>query len=351
MAEYRVELEHYCGPLDLLMFLVKRDEIDLNDIPIARLTDQYLHWLDGLKRIDINVAGEFLVMAATLLEIKSRMIVPESGDEEEKEQPTSEKEGLSPRDPRYELVQQLLEYRRIKQVSQALEARLMEWERRFASRPIPIAGQGEDDEDSETSVPIDLDEVNLFDLCRAFAKILSTIGDGPSGHEVIDDDTPTALHQADLVDQLERRGTLRFREVMQGRQRTEMVGLFVAMLELVRRRMIRFEEDGDDFVMHMRPEEDRVIQDQNVEDRWVDPATGTIQYDWPSERERLRAERRAKLRQTYAGKKAEALKQAESEREPDDEQADSGGFDDGDDEPDVDLMDDAEADEDRQDQR
>lgn len=304
MPEYRVELETYCGPLDLLLYLVKRDEIDLNDIPISRLTDQYLRWLEGLQRIDINVAGEFLVMAATLLEIKSKMIVPESVDEDESEADQGDA-GLSPRDPRYELVQQLLEYRRIKQVSRALEQRLADWERRFANRPAAHPLERRDTEsDEDAPVPIDLDEVNLFDLCEAFSRILATIGDRPRGHEVIDDDTPIALYQEDLLDQIQRDQSISFHRTMEGRSRMDMVGLFIAMLELVRNRKVRLEVEGSDIRLFLRPEADQVIPEQSAEDRWKDPETGRIEYEWPSEQERLRAERRAKLRETYARKKA-----------------------------------------------
>jgi chromatin segregation and condensation protein Rec8/ScpA/Scc1 (kleisin family) len=112
MQDYRVELDVYHGPLDLLLYLIKRDEIDINDIPIAPITEQYLAYLQTIKRLDINLAGEFLVMAATLMEIKSAMMMPrEAGEEGEETDLTAAED---PTDPRYELIQQLLAYKRFK---------------------------------------------------------------------------------------------------------------------------------------------------------------------------------------------------------------------------------------------
>src|SRR5215475_9253469 len=106
--EYKVQLEMYSGPLELLLYLIRRDEVDIKNIPIARITEQYLKHVDVIRRIDINLAGEFLVMAATLMEIKSRMLIPQQkaeGTEESGSGPTSVEELA---DPRYELVKQLL---------------------------------------------------------------------------------------------------------------------------------------------------------------------------------------------------------------------------------------------------
>src|SRR5262245_18002808 len=122
--EYRVELDVYNGPLDLLLYLIKRDELDIYDIPIARITESYMKYVEMLKSmsqdggLDINVAGDFLVMAATLMEIKSAMLLP-------KQQPTDASGQSSAvqdlTDPRYELVQQLLEYKRFKDTAALLE--------------------------------------------------------------------------------------------------------------------------------------------------------------------------------------------------------------------------------------
>ena len=121
--EYRVELDVYNGPLDLLLYLIKRDELDIYDIPLARITDSYMQYVNMLKDLskdqglDINVAGDFLVMAATLMEIKSAMLLPKAPAGENGE--NSAVAELS--DPRYELVQKLLEYKRFKDAAMALQ--------------------------------------------------------------------------------------------------------------------------------------------------------------------------------------------------------------------------------------
>src|SRR5882672_3490287 len=123
MADYRVQTEIYNGPMDLLLYLIRRDEIEICDIPISRITEQYLQYVQTLKQIDPNVAGEFLVMAAVLMEIKSRMLLPRPP------QVQGEEDDLA--DPRLELVRQLLEYKRFKDASlelgAAAQAAAMRW--------------------------------------------------------------------------------------------------------------------------------------------------------------------------------------------------------------------------------
>src|ERR1700733_7431381 len=115
--DYRVELDVFNGPLDLLLYLIKRDELDIYDIPIARITDSYMHYVSMLKELksesgfDINIAGDFLVMAATLMELKSATLLPKVAPVNESGEPTAAQELA---DPRYELVQKLLEYKRFK---------------------------------------------------------------------------------------------------------------------------------------------------------------------------------------------------------------------------------------------
>jgi segregation and condensation protein A len=204
LEDYRVELDAYNGPLDLLLYLVKRHEIDLNDIPIAQLAEQYVGHLKLLKDFDVDLAGEFLVMAATLLEIKSAMLVPraESDPAEQAASATAE----NPLDPRYELVQQLLAYKRFKDAANGLESRRQDWEARFARAGQSAAPRkslaefealGEDE--SAGPVEIDLEDVHVLDLCAAFARILDSIGQNKS-HQITYDDTPIALHAEDIAD-------------------------------------------------------------------------------------------------------------------------------------------------------
>ena len=123
---YRVDLDIYNGPLDLLLYLIRREELQIADIPIVRITEQYMAYLDLLQAMDINIAGEFLVMAATLMEVKSRMLLPRP----ELEVEDDEQEGQE--DPRLELVRQLLEYKRFREAARDLELLGTEQSRRFA---------------------------------------------------------------------------------------------------------------------------------------------------------------------------------------------------------------------------
>jgi segregation and condensation protein A len=250
--DYRVTLEAFEGPLDLLLFLVRRAEVDLKDIPIAEITDQYLDVLHHTRRddVDIEQAGEFLVMAASLVEIKSRSLSPpEQGDGDE---------GVeldAGGDPRDELIRQLLAYQRIRAAGDVLEARKIEFARRYPTAvgfdraAFPAASEG-----------LELEDVHLMDLSDAYERIASAIDFARLGDHVIElDDTPIALYEQDLIDQLGRRAgrSLTLQDAFAGRQPVQRVGMFLAVLELVRRFQVRFEQDGDGPVeLVLRPEED-----------------------------------------------------------------------------------------------
>jgi segregation and condensation protein A len=248
-VDYRVHLDVYDGPLDLLLYLIRRDELDIHDIPIARITDSYLTYVHALKQqasLDINTAGEFVVMAATLMEIKSAMLLPRHDPEKDGANPDSVSGGGSGggsaaaelTDPRADLVRQLLEYKRFKDTARLLERRGDDHAQRFARTPV-WAGESADE-----PPPLDLEEVQIWDLLSAFSKLMSEIGgDGlrkRSGqHEVVDDDTPLDLHAADIEDRLKREKKLTLRDLLVGRaSRSEMVGVFLALLELVRQRRL-----------------------------------------------------------------------------------------------------------------
>ena len=174
MQNYRVELDSFFGPLDLLLYLVRRHEIDLHDIPIAKLTEQYLAYLQKLKQINFDVVGEFLVMAATLLEIKSQMLLPLTGNHGEDEAASTE-----PLDPRYELVQQLLQYKQFKDAAMALEQRHAQWIARFARRPSWTEATTDESgqQDPTTTAPdFELEDLHLLDLAQAFTRILESVG-------------------------------------------------------------------------------------------------------------------------------------------------------------------------------
>ena len=258
LVEYRVELDVYNGPLDLLLYLIKRDELDIYDIPIARITDSYLVFVNMMREmrdreeLDINVAGEFLVMAATLMEIKSSMLLPKSEPAQRQEGPTAAQELA---DPRLELVQQLLEYKRLKDSATLLEHRQHEHESRFPRVPVRM------DSSNDEPPPVDLDEVQIWDLLSAFDRLMKEVGTRkPRYHEVLYDDTPIDLHAADIEDRLKRDAKLTLRQLIVGRKsRSEMIGVFLALLELIREKKILVEQNAaeDELEIVPAPEEHR----------------------------------------------------------------------------------------------
>lgn len=331
LDDYRVNLDCYSGPLDLLLYLVKRHEIDIYDLPMKDLTEQYLKHLKVIEEFNVDNAGEFLVMAATLLEVKSMMIMPAGEEGEQGEH--SEDEGISESDPRYGLVQQLLAYKRFKDASRELDDRRAQWEKRFPAMPTRLTKadrkqlQGDDAQDAQP-VEIDLEDVNVLDLCEAFAKILESIGRNTGVHGVTYDDTPIALHAEDIYDRLQRDGSMSLQKMFEGRKtKSEMIGLFMATLELVREHRVRVIQDkvNAEIKLEIRPEADALQgTDDSGQRDWKNLETGEVEYEWPSEADRKRAERRAKLRATFAKKKQLAEMQDEDldDELDDDESAD-----------------------------
>ena len=241
--DYRVELDVYNGPLELLLYLIRRDELDIYDIPIARITDSYMAYVHQLKDLhkeqglDINVAGEFLVMAATLMEIKSAMLLPKAPAAAGGENSAAAELA----DPRYELVQKLLEYKKFKDTAMMLEQKQREHEQRFPRHPV-MPGSAADE-----PPPVDLDEVQVWDLLSAFTRLMAEIGTRPRNvHEVTYDDTPIDLHAADIEDRLKREGKLTLRGLLIGRRnKSEMIGVFLALLELIRQKKIVVRQEPD----------------------------------------------------------------------------------------------------------
>lgn len=242
--DYTVRLESFEGPLDLLLHLILRAELDVTGIAVARITDQYLAFLERIEEIDVEKAGEFLVLAATLLEIKSRHVSPkpESGAQDD----TPSDDPLSGDDLAADLVRQLLEYKAYRDAGDALESRRDDWLKRYPAGRAAADRQALVDAVRDQS-DADLDDLEIYDLVEAFSRILATVQlDRVGEHTVTDDDTPIELHAADIIDQLETiadaapdaAGTS-LRTIFEGRSRAEMVGLFLALLELTRQHRIR----------------------------------------------------------------------------------------------------------------
>jgi len=259
MVEYRIDLEAYGGPMDLLLYLVRKNEIDVYDIPIADVLDQYLDHLKLLRDLDVDGVGEFLVMASTLMEIKSRMLLPHPEEEEEEEE----------EDPRADLVRQLLEYKRFKDVSEELGDRRREQGMRYPRGSSgAVATDGEDDDEPVFS----LGEIGLWDLCAAYSRLLQEI-EINTAREVVYDETPLEEHMDAILDGLHRREEVSFRGLFPARaDRGVLVGLFVALLELIRlRKICVFQgEDFGEIRVRLRDGEDAPREDAR---RKAPPAT------------------------------------------------------------------------------
>ncbi len=231
MPDYRVQLDAYSGPLDLLLYLIRRDEIDIYDIPISRVLEQYIEYIRVMEMIDPDLVGDFLVMAATLMEIKSRLMLP-------KPPPEVDDSDLSGLDPRSDLVRQLLQYKLYRDAAGVLSQRADIQSRRFNR---PRVGLPADEAE------VDIEDVQIWDLLAAFNKLLAAVGKQKVTHDVVYDDTPITLHAADILDRLERDGpAMPFERIFEGRTRGEMIGLFLALLELIRQDRIRVEQ-GEQF--------------------------------------------------------------------------------------------------------
>lgn len=231
--DYQVNLDAFCGPMDLLLYLIRRAEVDVHDIPIALITKQYLELLNKIENIDVEAAGEFLIMAAMLIEIKSRTLIPPDPDAVDETG-----DGLSATtgdaiDPRHELVKQLLSYQRYRIASEALQDRRNEFMHRFPARAFHQDFPFEESELNE----IELEDVHIFDLHDAYEHIAASINFAMIGdHTVEIDDTPIALYQEDLLDRLGRseKTQMTLQESFEGQLPKQRVGLFLAMLELTR---------------------------------------------------------------------------------------------------------------------
>jgi len=243
--DYRVQLASFEGPLDLLLYLVRRHEVDINDIPIHTLTEQYLDFLKQLDAIDVDLAGEFLVMAATLIEIKSRTIAPRivaGGDHGDATGAVDPRDEFDPLDPRAELVRQLIEYQKYRAAAEDLDRLRREMSGRAEASGAAMPGL-----ESTDDPPIDVEDAHVLDLLKAYERIVAAVDFSRLGeHRIEYDDTPISLYEADLVDQLgrlpERRTTLV--ELFRGRRRSEMIGLFLALLELVRNQRVKVDQPG-----------------------------------------------------------------------------------------------------------
>jgi len=244
LADYRVNLDIFAGPLDLLLYLVRREEVDIYDIPIAKITDQYIHYIEMLKSLDIDLAGDFLVMASTLMQIKSAMLLP-------KAEPDSALGGQANdlADPRAELIRQLLEYKKFKDAANLLGAAADETTKRFP-RPGSIVEQLKPTDEPQ----IDIEQLSIWNLLEAFDSIIEATGGTRLDISHIKDDTPIDLYQIEILHRLQTEGPMSFERIFESRtSRIVMIGLFLALLELIREKLVGAEQQGTSTSIYLRP--------------------------------------------------------------------------------------------------
>ena len=223
---FRVQLDDFRGPLDLLLFLVRKHEIDVGNIPIALITEQYIAHLEVLQQLNVDDVGDFLELASTLIEIKSQLVLPRGGEETEEWD-----------DPRQELVARLLEYKKYKDAASMLEERSRDWQQHYprlasdvAPRPIDPAGQ-----------PIR--EAELWDLVSAMGRVLRE-SQAVQPQAIVYDDTPIQVYMQRIHRQLAAARRVAFSAMFQpGMHKSAIVGVFLAVLELVRHHSVRAEQD------------------------------------------------------------------------------------------------------------
>jgi segregation and condensation protein A len=236
--DYNVDLPVFRGPLDLLLYLVKRNEVDICDIPIARVAEQFHAYLNVIQQIDVEWAGDFLVMAATLMEIKSRMLLPRA------EAAAAEEE-----DPRLELVKQLLEYKKFKDAAALLEAQAERQQARLPRRPVEVPA-------APDPARQPLQRVELWDLVSAFGRLMrETAALQPK--QIVMDETPLHVHMERILQLLAERAPVTFTELFTPpHTRGRLLGLFLATLELIKGKRVVVEQPepfGELFV-HPAPE-------------------------------------------------------------------------------------------------
>ncbi|MFZ9936783.1 MAG: segregation and condensation protein A [Luteolibacter sp.] len=218
-ADYKVRLEIFEGPLDLLLYLIKKDEVDIHSISIERITRQYLDYINTFKLLNIDLASEFIVMAANLMYLKSRTLLPRT------EQPPEE--DAEEDDPRWELIRQLIEYKKFKDAAGFLALREMEQEGRFAHQP--------DSAEKPEQEPPRLAEVSIFDLIRAFQNVLKRFEESHELGDIVDDRFTVSDKIDLLMDQFRPGESRRFDSLFEtATTKAEVIVTFLALLELMK---------------------------------------------------------------------------------------------------------------------
>lgn len=232
-STYRVTLNFFSGPLDLLLYLVRRDEYSTREISLARITGQFLEFLTVLQVIDLELASEFVVVASTLLEMKSRDVLPAENEEDAEPDDVPLNDG-----PASGLIKKLLEYRRIREAAQALENQAIEWQERYPrlSDERPVV--------EKTPSADRIKEVELWDLVSALGRVLKKDEVQTEGR-ILYDDTPIEVYVEQIGARVRSEGEVFFTKLFdQETIRSRIVGMFLAILELLRHHGYRAIQEG-----------------------------------------------------------------------------------------------------------
>jgi len=224
MAEYKVQFEVFEGPLDLLLYLIKKEEVDIYEVNLTLLASRFIEYIDVMRLLDLDIAGEFLVMASTLMYIKSRELLPKDLQAEN----TEEDEG---EDPRWELIRQLVAYKKFKDAAVHLQAREIEQENIFPRLPVR----------EEIAAPASAvkHEASIFDLVNAVSEILKRVSQREDLREIFEDKWSVSEKIEFLVKLIAEKTAVKFSDLFHAAtSRSEVVCTFLALLELIRLKQI-----------------------------------------------------------------------------------------------------------------
>jgi segregation and condensation protein A len=223
-TDYKVKLEIFEGPLDLLLYLIKQDEIDIHEISLERITRQYLEYLQAFKELNIDLAGEFIVMAANLIYLKSRSLLPVDQQPPDEDAPED--------DPRWDLIRQLIEYKKFKEAAGQLQKLALEQERTFAR-----AGTGLE---AAFPAPLPLGEVGIFQLINALQAVIKRAEAREDLREIFGEHFTVSEKIESILQRVSGGMALKFSELFaEVASRVEIVVTFLALLELIRLKQVR----------------------------------------------------------------------------------------------------------------
>ncbi len=221
---YKIKLEIFEGPLDLLLYLIKKEELDIYDIPITRITEQYLEYLNLMELLDLEVAGDFLVVAATLMQIKSKMLLPLDPEGVETEE----------LDPRAELVRRLLEYKAFKEASERLRGFETDRSGIFSRFGVETETNGGDSP---------FFEISLFELIAAFSRVLKSLPKD-TFHPIIKDEFTVAEKVSEIIERLKKETKIYFSRLFKSaKHKQEVITIFLALLELIKQKQVLIRQD------------------------------------------------------------------------------------------------------------